>query len=188
VLQKDVYKTDVRITLARVTNAQELAKIDPDTGLQQDVGPSIVRSITVSARRYFSIGYLQGSIARATANDRLTHADIPEAPRLICDFLGSINRLPLGLRARGEFEYVGRKPLGDDFTAIPVREFRGSVVRSFSKQRFETAVSFLRAFGYTGQTLETLQLSGDPAPVERVVGVPLKSYVSLSFTYHFRRQ
>src|SRR6516225_5825355 len=53
-VQKEILKTDFRITLARVTNDQELAKIDPDTGLQQDVGPSIIRSITVSARRSVS--------------------------------------------------------------------------------------------------------------------------------------
>ena len=35
------------------------------------------------------------------------------------------------MRARSEFEEVGRKPLGDGFTAVPVREFRLSLVRSF---------------------------------------------------------
>src|SRR5262249_22123925 len=85
VLQKNIYQTDVRITLARVTNAAELAKIDPDTGLQQDVGPTINKSITVSARRYLSIGYLQASFARADAHERLGSQPIPEAPRLIWD-------------------------------------------------------------------------------------------------------
>ena len=145
-------------------------------------------SITASARRYFSGGYLQGSFARATAQDRLTGADIPEAPRLIWDVLGNISRLPLGLLTRAEFEYVGPKPLGDGFTANPVRELRLSVARSFSKQQFETAVNLLGASGYTGQTLETLQLPGEPAPLERVVGVPLKSYVALSVIYHFHPQ
>jgi hypothetical protein len=191
VLQKDIYKTDFRITLARVTDAQELAKIDPDTGLQQDVGPSIIHSITVSARRYFSFGYLQGSFARADAHDRLIGQPIPEAPRLIWDAVGGINRLPFGLRARGEFEYVGRKFLGDDdagnvLTAIPVREFRGSLGRSFGEGRFDAGVNFLLAGGYTGQTVESLALAGETvAPFSRVVGVPLKSYVSISFTYHF---
>jgi hypothetical protein len=49
-----------------------------------------------------------------------------------------------------------------------------------------TAANFLVAKGYTGQTTETLALLGEPAPFERVVGVPLKSYVALSWTYYFK--
>lgn len=33
--------TELRVTLAHQTNSEELAKIDPDTGLRQDIGPSI---------------------------------------------------------------------------------------------------------------------------------------------------
>jgi hypothetical protein len=191
VLQKNIYQTDVRITLARVTNAAELAKIDPDTGLQQNVGPSINKSVTVSARRYFSIGYLQASFARADAHERLGGQPIPEAPRLIWDAVGGINRLPFRLHARGEFEYVGRKFLGNNdagnvLTAVPVREFRGAVDRSFAEGRFDAGVNFLIAEGYTGQTVESLALPGQTgAPFSRIVGVPLKSYVSVSFAYHF---
>jgi hypothetical protein len=194
VLQKSFYQTDFRITLARVTNAQELGKIDPDTGLQQDAGPSIVNSITISAERSFSFGYLQGSFARADAHDRLIDQPIPEAPRLIWDATGGINRLPFGLRARGEFEYVGRKFLGNDalgnvLTASPVREFRGSLGRTFGEGRFDAAVNFLFANGFTGQTVETLALSSEVVPpFPRVVGVPLKSYASVSLTYHFGRR
>jgi hypothetical protein len=193
VLQKRIYQTNVRITLARVTDAQELAKIDPDTGLQQDAGPSIIKSITVSARRYFSFGYLQGSFARADAHDRITRQPIPEAPRLVWDAVGGINRLPFGLRARGEFEYVGRKFLGNDalgtvLTAVPVREFRGSLGRSFGEGRFDVGLNFLLADGFTGQTVETLALSSETAaPFPRVVGVPLKSYASVSFNYRLGR-
>src|SRR5215471_13087675 len=183
-VQKEILKTDFRITLAHVTNDQELAKIDPDTGLQQDVGPSIIRSITVSARRSFSLGYVQGSFARATAVNRLTGADEPEAPRLIWDFIGGTNRLPLRFRARGEFEYVGRKPLDAGFTANPVREIRGALFRSFQEGRFDAGVNFLLAHGFTGQTVETLQLMGEPSAFPRVVGVRVQSYVTLSFTYH----
>jgi Carboxypeptidase regulatory-like domain len=39
----------------------------------------------------------------------------------------------------------------------------------------------------TGQTTETLAVPGDAARFERVVGVPLKSYVSLSWTYYFKK-
>jgi hypothetical protein len=193
VLQKTLYQTDVRITLARVTNAQQLAKIDPDTGLQQDLGPSITKAVTVSARRSFSFGYLQGSFARADAHDRILGQPVPEAPRLIWDAVGGINRLPFGLRARGEFEYVGRKFLGNDargnfLTAVPVREFRGSLGRSFADGRFVAGVNLLLADGFTGQTVETLALANETAaPFPRVVGVHLKSYASFFCTYHFGR-
>ena len=186
VVSKEIARTDFSITLARVSNSQELANIDPDTGLQLDVGPSLTRSITFSARRYFSFGSLQASWARATAVDRVTGADIPEAPRLIWDAAGTLNRLPFGMRARSEFEDVGRKPLGGGFTGVPVREFRLSLVRSFREGQMDLGMNSLIARGYTGQTVETLQAGGQPAAVEQVVGVPLKSYVSLSWTYNFR--
>jgi hypothetical protein len=186
VVKKEIERTDFKVTLARVTNSQELAKIDPDTGLQEDVGPSKVPSITVSARRYFSLGSLQVSWSRADARDRDTGQPIPEAPRLIWDGVGTADRLPFCLRARGEFEYVGAKPLGDGFTGVRVREIRGALLRSFGEGRMDLGVNFLLAAGYTGQTLETLALPTDPAPFERIVGVPLKSYISVTWTYNFR--
>jgi hypothetical protein len=188
VVSKEIARTDFSITLARVSNSQELANIDPDTGLQLDVGPSLTRSITFSARRYFSFGSVQASWARATAVDRVTGADIPEAPRLIWDVVGTLNRLPFGMRASSEFEEVGRKPLGGGFTAVPVREFRLSLVRSFREGQMDLGMNSLIARGYAGQTVETLQAVGQPAAVEQVVGAPLKSYVSLSWTYNFRRE
>jgi Carboxypeptidase regulatory-like domain len=187
VLSKSVARAEFRVILARVSNAQELAKIDPDTGLQENIGPSLTRSITLSARRSFSFGFLQASWARATSRDRITGADIPEAPRLIWDVEAGLNRLPLGLQARTEYETVGRRPLGDGFTATPVREFRAALLKFFKDGQMEAGLNFLVAGGYTGQTLETLQLPGERAPLERAVGVPLKSYVTLSWVYNFRQ-
>jgi hypothetical protein len=48
------------------------------------------------------------------------------------------------------------------------------------------AVNFLIANGYTGQTTEVLALPNELTPFERVVGVPLKSYVGLSWTYYLK--
>ena len=183
-LAKPIARTEFRVILTRVTNAEQLAKIDPDTGLQQDVGPSIVRSITVSARHNFSFGYFQASWSQADARDRILGQLIPEAPRLIWDATGSLNRLPLHIRARGEFEYVGAKPLGGGFTAVPVREIRGALLRSFGDGRMDLGADFLLASGFTGQTLETLALPTDTAPFERIVGVPLKSHISFTWTYY----
>jgi hypothetical protein len=52
------------------------------------------------------------------------------------------------------------------------------------------ATEFLIASGYTGETTETFAFPSDPTyptPIERVVGVPLKSYVTVSWTYHFNK-
>jgi hypothetical protein len=144
--------------------------------------------LTVTARRNFSHGFVQGLFARADARDRLTGEPTPEAPRVIWDFLGTIDRLPLHLVARGEYEQVGRKPLGDGFVAVPVREFRGALIRPFASKGIDVGVNFLIAYGYGGQTLETLALPGEGLPFERITGLPLKSYVTVSFTYHFRRR
>jgi carboxypeptidase family protein len=187
VARKEIKSTDFRIKLARVASSSQLAKIDPDTGLQMDVGPSLIHSLTVSIERYFRFGSLQASWARADAHDRINRQPIPEAPRLIWDAVGTVNRLPLHLRAQGEFEYVGRRPLGDGFTSVRVREIRGALLRSFADGRMDLGVNFLRAAGFTGQTTEVLALPADAAPFERIVGVPLKSYVTLTWTYNFRR-
>ncbi len=179
--------TQFRLTLSQVSNSQELARIDPDTGLQEDVGPSLVRSLMFSVHHHFSFGSLQATFARATATETRTGQDVPEAPRLIWDVSGTTVRLPWGVRAGAELEYVGRKPLGDAFTAVPVREIRGSLTRSFGEGQFDTGVHFSLANGYTGQTLETLQLAGEASPFERVVGVRQASWAGITLSYHFRR-
>lgn len=186
VATESVLGTRFRLALGRVSNSQELAKIDPDTGLQQSVGPSLVRTLTVTALRHLSFGSLQATFARAQAKNRLTGQDIPEAPRLIWDVSASTLRFPARLRAAVEFEYVGRKPLGDGFTAVPVRDIRGSLTRSFRSELFEAGVHFLLASGYTGQTLETLQLTNETIPTELVVGVRNQSYAGVSLVYHFK--
>jgi hypothetical protein len=188
VLSKTVARTEFRLTLEHVTTAQQLARISNDTGLQEDEGPGILKSLAVTARRNFKYGFVQGLFARADARDRITGEPTPEAPRLIWDVLGTIDQLPFHLLARGEYEEVGRKPLGDGFVAVPVREFRGALIRPFESKGMDVGVNFLIASGYGGQTLETLALPGEGMPFERIAGFPLKSYVTASITYHFRRR
>jgi len=186
VVSKTIWATDFRVTLGRVTQEQSLAKIDPDTGLQFDEGPSRNRYVTVAARRYFRGGLIQGSVSKADARDLYDGAPVPEAPRQIVDFLGTLDRLPFQLHARAEFEQVGRKPLGDGFAGVPVRELRGALVRQFG-DRVQAGVNFMIASGYTGQTTEVLALPGESEPFERVVGVYLPSYATLSVSYRFGR-
>ena len=186
VAHKAVGATDFRVTLGRITQEQSLAKIDPDTGLQFDEGPSRNRYITAAARHFFHGGFLEASVSKADARDLSDGTPVPEAPRLIADVLGTLDRLPFGLRARAEFETVGRKPLGDGFISVPVREFRGALARQFGS-RLEAGVNFLIASGFTGQTTEVLALPDEPAPFERVVGVRLPCYATLSLSYRFGR-
>ena len=191
VASKTIAQTEFRVTLAHVTTAQQLARISNDTGLQQDEGPGLMKSIAIAARRNFAHGFVQAMFARADARDRLTGQPTPEAPRLIWDVLATVDKLPFHLLARGEYAEVGRKPLGDGFNSVPVREFRGAIVRPFERQGFDIGINFMIAHGYGGQTLETLALPGElpgkKVPYERVTGFPLRSYATLSFTYHFRR-
>ncbi len=188
VVSKTVWKTDLRVTLGHITQEASLAKIDADTGLQFDEGPSVNRYITLSARRYFGWGLLQSSVSKADARDLSDGTPVPEAPRLIVDTLGTLDRLPWGLHARAEFEQVGRKPLGDGFVSVPVREFRGALVRSFLDGKLQAGVHFQIASGYTGQTTEVLALPGEGDAFERVVGVYVPSYATLSFNYRFGRR
>lgn len=188
VASKMVAKTEFRMTLTHVTTAQQLARISTDTGLQQDQGPGIVKSLTLTARHNFRFGFVQGLFSQADARDRITGLPTPEAPRQIWDVLATVDKLPFHLITRGEYEEVGRKPLGDGFIAVPVREFRGAIIRPFTSKGFDIGLNFFIASGYGGQTLETLALPGESAPFERITGFPLKSYVSASCTYHFRRR
>jgi hypothetical protein len=83
----------------------------------------------------------------------------PEAPRTILDVLAVTRRLPLHLQAKGEFEYVGRKPLGTgcdpdpnaQCTGTAVREFHLAVARPFDDGRFNVGVNALLASGLPGR-------------------------------------
>jgi hypothetical protein len=190
VVSKGVKKTELKVTLKHVTNSQELAKIDPDTGLQEDGGPSLNRSISVSLKQTFSQGSIYVTYEQADARDLTTGAPTPEAPRQIWDGVATEDHLPLHIRARCEFERVRAKPVGDGFTGPAVTEFRGALLRSFLDGRTTLSTEFLIAHGYTGETTEVFAFPSDPTyptPIERVVGVPLKSYVTVSWTYRFRR-
>jgi hypothetical protein len=187
VLSKSIAKTDLRVTVGHVTQEASPAKIDPDTGLQFNEGPSRNRYITASARRLFRWGLLQGSVSKADARDLSDGTPVPEAPRLILDFLTTFDRLPFGLHARAEVEEVGRKPLGDGFAGVPVREFRGALVRSFYNERLQAGILFQIARGYTGQTTETLALPGESEAFERVTGVYFPSYAAVSLTWRLGR-
>jgi hypothetical protein len=189
VASKTLAGTDFRITLGHTTTEASLAKIDPDTGLQFDEGPGRLRYLTFAARHYFGFGLLQASVSKADARNLSDGTPTPEAPRLIVDGLATLDHLPFHLRARGEFEYVGAKPLGElisgvpgsDAIGVPNTEVRGALLRTFKQGRMDFAVNFLIAKGYTGQTTEQLE----PRPLTSIVGVRLHSYVSASYTYRF---
>lgn len=191
VASKTIHRTDLRLTLGHVTSSAELAKIDPDTGLQFDQGPSRLRYMTVAVRQNFSQGSLLATFSKADARDLNSGEPTPEAPRTLFDLLGTVQKLPFRLQARGEFEYVAAKPLGtgclpvltNECTGTPVKEFRGALVRPFLNGRMDVGVNFLIASGHTGQTTENFY----PSDVQEVVGVRIPSYASVSFTYRFGR-
>ena len=191
-VSKNIKQFECNLTLRRTANSQELAKIDPDTGLQEDVGPSLNKVLAVSVQRNFAHGAFFISYAQADARQTDTGQPVPEAPRMIWDAVASAHHLPLGLEARGEFEFVRAKPLGVEATGspilgVPVTEVRGALLRPFLQSRMALGTNFLIAKGYTGQTTETISTQPQPCPVICVVGVPLKSYVSLSWAYYFKK-
>ena len=191
VASKTLHKTDLRLTLGHVTSSAELAKIDPDTGLQFNEGPSRLRFMTIAARQNFRNGSLLATFSKADARDLDSGEPTPEAPRTIFDLLGTIQKLPFRLQARGEFEYVGTKPLGTgclpdlkaECAGTPVKEFRGALVRPFMNGRLDAGANFLIAGGYTGQTTENFF----PSDIQEVAGVRIPSYASVTFTYRFGR-
>jgi Carboxypeptidase regulatory-like domain len=191
VASKTLRKTDLRLTVGHVTNSAELAKIDPDTGLQFNEGPSRLRFMTAAVRQNFRYGSLLATFSKADARDLDSGEPTPEAPRTLFDLLGTIEKLPLRLHARGEFEYVGTKPLGTgclpdvnaQCTGTPVKEFRGALVRPFMNGRLNAGVNFLIARGFTGQTTENFF----PSDIQEVVGVRIPSYASVNLTYRFGR-
>ncbi|HLJ88998.1 MAG TPA: TonB-dependent receptor [Candidatus Angelobacter sp.] len=189
VARKTIHKTDLRLTLGHVTTSATLAKIDPDTGLQQNEGPGRMRYVSVGMRQNFSRGSLLVTYSQADARDLSTGQPTPEAPRMIFDLLGAIYKLPLQLKARGEFEYVGAKPLGtgcvpvDTCNGVPVKEFRTALSRSFWNERLDAGLNLTIARGFTGQTTENFF----PSEVQEIVGVRIPSYASVTFSYRFGR-
>jgi len=199
VMEKFVADTDLKLTLGRTSTDQTLAKLDADTGLQEDEGPGRLRYFTALAAHRFSFGFAQALLSKADARDVESGEPTPEAPRTIIDALGTLDRLSWGVQARSEFEYVGRKPLGDGFQAVPVKELRGAVVKHVKSSPLVLGIDFLLARGFTGQTTEDLPAgwtpqSGPPgcsvanldcATQETAVGVRLPSFVGASVSWTF---
>lgn len=167
VLEKQFSGTDMRVTAGRTTMTATLAKIDPDNGSAEDLGPSTLKFLTASAGHQFSFGTLQAVFSKADAHlatfNGVPGTVVPEAPRTIFDALTTLDRLPWGLRGRGEYEYVGHKFLdvGNSghslqYEAIPVDETRLAIVRPFLNGRLELGADSEIARGYTGQTTETI--------------------------------
>jgi hypothetical protein len=129
VANKMFHNTEVRLTLSHETQNAELGKIDSDQGLLFPLGPGYVRYWAATVDQHLVDGSLQVTFEQADA--RLTNTNygqtynnglplppstvysiVPEAPRIIGDIVGTYRKLPLGLQAKGEFEYVGRKVVG----------------------------------------------------------------------------
>jgi len=167
VLDKNVTGTDFRATVGRATMTATLAKIDPDNGSAEDLGPGTLKFVTASARRQFGVGTVQAVFSKADARlgtfNGILGTVVPEAPRTIFDVLTTFDKLPGHLRCRGEYEYVGHKFLDEgnsqhpeQYEAIPAGEVRIAVVRPFLDGRLELGADGMEGRGYTGQTTETL--------------------------------
>jgi hypothetical protein len=206
---KRFHNTDLKLTLGHETQSAEYGKIDPDTGLRFDLGPGRIRYMSVTLRQAFRYGSLQAAFEQADARDLDSGLVTPEAPRLIGDVSWTYQKLPFHLQAKGEFEYVGKKAVGNgcdesdptNLTAycvgVPVKEFRLALARPFLEGKIIVGVNLMLARGYTGQTTENFATDNSPGytgalpvptnPIAEVVGVRIPSYASVSFTYKFGR-
>ena len=209
VASKRIHTTELKLTLGHETQTAEYGKIDPDTGLQFDLGPGRIRYLAATLRQSFRYGSFQATFEQADARDLDSGQVTPEAPRLIGDFTWTYQKLPFHLQAKGEFEYVGRKVVGngcdernpDDLTSyclgVPNKEFRLALSRPFQNGKINVGVNMMIARGYTGQTTENFATDYRPGyvsplpvpdnPIAEVVGVRIPSYASVNVTYRFGR-
>jgi hypothetical protein len=178
VASKTFHKTDVKLTLGHETQSAEYGKIDPDQGLQYDLGPGRIRFLAATVRQTLAYGSLESTFEQADA--RLvgtSFSAVPEAPRLIGDLIGTYEKLPFHLQAKGEFEYVGRKVVGNGCSeasymrgdpnaldyyclGVPDKEFRFAAARPFMDGRINVGVNMMIARGWTGQTVENFAAAG----------------------------
>jgi hypothetical protein len=209
VASKRFHNTDLKVTLGHETQSAEYGKIDPDNGLQSDLGPGRIRYVAVALRQSFRYGSVEATFEQADARDLDSGQVTPEAPRLIGDFSWTYQKLPFHLQAKGEFEYVGRKVVGNGCNegkpdnldsyclGVPNKEFRLALVRPFLEGRIKVGVNVMIARGYTGQTVENFAMNYRPGyagplpvpenPIAEMVGVHIPSYASLNLTYRFGR-
>ncbi len=182
VASKTIHKTDIKLTLGHETQTAEYGKIDPDQGLQYNLGPGRIRFVAATVRQTLHNGSVQATFEQADA--RLVNTSfsvVPEAPRLIGDVMGTYEKLPFHVQAKGEFEYVGRKVVGNGCseasylsgdtnalnyycTGVPNKEFRFAASRPFMDGRINVGVNTMVASGWTGQTTENFAMAGVFAP------------------------
>jgi|HubBroStandDraft_1064217.scaffolds.fasta_scaffold04126_11 hypothetical protein len=178
VVSKTLHKTDVKLTLGHETQSAEYGKIDPDQGLQFDLGPGRIRYLAATLRQSIPNGSLQATFEQADARLVGTSFSIvPEAPRLIADLLGTYQKLPFHVQVKGEFEYVGRKVVGNGCSeaaylsgdpnalnyycvGVPNKEFRFALARPFLEGKLNVALNAMIATGWAGQTTENFAAAG----------------------------
>ena len=193
VLEKEFSATDVRVTVARTTTTETLGKIDPDNGAPFDLGPGNLKFLTANvSHRFIGYGSVQAVFSKADARVLNEFSSDPgvsgntgwnptvECPRTIFDGLVTMDKLPLGLHMRGEYEFVGHKILDaansqngwKQLEAIPVGETRLALVRTFLDGRLEVGANGMLDRGYTGQTTETIAPLASGAPWQVGDGIP----------------
>jgi hypothetical protein len=193
VLEKELSATDVRVTVARTSTTETLGKIDPDNGTPFDLGPGNLKFLTANVRHQFSgYGSVQAVFSKADARVLNEFSSDPgwtvnsgwnptvECPRTIFDGLVTMDKLPLGMHMRGEYEYVGHRILDaansqngeKQLEAIPVGETRLALVRTFLDGRLGVGANGMLARGYTGQTTETIAPLASGAPWQVGDGIP----------------
>jgi hypothetical protein len=188
VASQTFHSTDLKLTLGHETQSAEYGKIDPDQGLQFDLGPGRIRYLAFTLRQTIPNGSLQATFEQADARlVNTSYSLLPEAPRLIGDVIGTYQKLPFRLQAKGEFEYVGRKVVGNGCSetaylsgepnalnyyclGVTNEEFRFAVARPFLEGKLDLGVNAMVASGWTGQTTENFAIGGVYGPARVGLG------------------
>jgi hypothetical protein len=63
-LEKEFPGTDVRVTVSRTTTTATLAKIDPDNGSAEGLGPGTIKFLTANVSHQFGFGTCKQSSPR----------------------------------------------------------------------------------------------------------------------------
>jgi hypothetical protein len=127
VLDKEFGRTDARLTLAEPPPRQPWPKSIPTTAWRRTWDRERSSSSQPACAVKFTFGTLQATFSKADARQEtfngIPGTVTPEAPRTISVALTTLDRLPLGVHARAEYEYVGHKFL--DWANQPPRPIRG---------------------------------------------------------------
>ena len=189
VASKTIHKTEIKLTLGHETQSAEYGKIDPDQGLQYDLGPGRIRFLAATVRQTLAHGSLEATFEQADA--RLVNTSfsiVPEAPRLIGDLIGTYREAAFSSPGERRVRVCGQKGGRQWLQRSQLPQRRSECVElvlpghseqgvsfcsgaAVSDGRISVGVNTMVATGWTGQTVENFAAAGVYGPGARRPGL-----------------